>query len=174
MSLAWILVFAAAALAQEPAHKPRPERAAIAAIEKNFDTRILKVSASDPLEVMSSAQGVYLEGFGTVITAQVDLILTPTINPFRQTMSKPEIERVRARKLDRLPVLKTIMRDVMMQAATTLSGMPSGERVVIAVSLFRFNWEDSAGLPAQIVMQAPKEKLLARASADAAIQVQEF
>lgn len=173
MTVAWLLILAAAA-AQTPAPKPPPERTAIAALEKAFDTRILKVSATDPLEVMSSAQGVYLHGFGAVITAQVDLIMTPTVNPFRQTMSKAEIERVRARKMERLPVLKTIMREMLMQSAAALDSMPAGEQVVIAVSLFRFAWEDSSGLPSQIVMQAPRAKLLARASADAAIQVQEF
>ena len=35
-------------------------------------------------------------------------------------------------------------------------------------------WEDTTGLPAQIVMQAPRQKLLDRAAAQNAIQVQEF
>jgi hypothetical protein len=117
---------------------------------------------------------VYLEGFGAVFTAQLDLIVTPAVNPFRQAMSKQEIARVRERKVNRLPVLKTIMKEMMMETAAALGSMPPGEQVVLAVSLFHFNWEDTAGLPAQIVMRAPKQKLLARASADAAILVQEY
>ena len=45
MTVAWLLILAAAA-AQTPAPKPPPERTAIAALEKAFDTRLLKVSAT--------------------------------------------------------------------------------------------------------------------------------
>jgi hypothetical protein len=174
MNAFWMLTLAAAALAQNPVEKPRIGHAAIAALEKSFDTRVLKVSATDPLEVMSAAQGVYLEGFGAVFTAQLDLIVTPTVNPFRQTMSEQEVARVRERKANRLPVLRSVMKEMMMETAVALRGMPGHEQVVVAVSLFHFNWEDTSGLPAQIVMRAPRRELLARASADSAIQVQEY
>jgi uncharacterized membrane protein len=169
-----LLLLAAAAWGQSEPATTGPVRADIAAIEKAFDGKVRKVSATDPVEVMSSAQGVYLEGFGAVFTAQLDLIMTPTINPFRQKMSKQEVARVRARKLERLPVVKSLMREMLKQTARALSSMPEEERVVIAVSLFHFNWEDTSGLPAQIVMQAQKQKLLAQASADNAIEVQEY
>jgi len=186
-----VLLFAAAALSvAAPPEKPRPlgaaflqaaqlekphlSRTAIAALQAAFDTKILKVSASDPMDVLSSTQGVYLEGYGTVFTAQLDLIMTPAINPFRQEMSKSEIARVRARKLERLPVLKLIMREMLVESAASLGAMPANEQVVLAVSLFRMRWEDTAGLPAQIVMQAPRAKLLDRAAAQSAIQVQEY
>lgn len=173
MRLLCILALAAAAFGQEPAAKPRPDRAAISALEKSFNGRIRKVSNTDPMDVMNAAQGVYLQGFGAVFTAELDLITTPGLSPFRQKMTKPEIERVRARKADRLPVLKSIMREAMMETAAALTGMPPDENVVIAVTLFHYYWEDWTGMPAQIVMQAPRSKLLARASADSAIQVQE-
>lgn len=173
MRLLCVFALAAAAFGQEPVEKPRPDRAAIAALEKSLNGRIRKVSATDPMDVMNAAQGVYLQGFGAVFTAELDLITTPGLSPFRPQMSPQEIQRVRARKADRLPVLKTIMREAMMEAAAALTGMPPEENVVIAVTLFHYHWEDWTGMPAQIVMQSPRKKLLARASADSAIQVQE-
>ncbi|HWQ53322.1 MAG TPA: hypothetical protein VN442_06535 [Bryobacteraceae bacterium] len=174
MRLLCLFALAAAAFGQEPVEKPRPDRVAIAALEKAFNGRIRKASNTDPMEVMNAAQGVYLQGFGAVFTAELDLIMTPGLSPFRQNMTKPEIERVRARKADRLPMLKMIMREAMMETAATLTGMPPEENVVIAVALFHYHWEDWTGMPAQIVMQAPRKKLLGRASADSAIQVQEY
>lgn len=181
MKLGCLLLVAAAAFGQLPKQLPAakvpakagPSRAAITAAGKAFDGKVLKVSATDPLELMSSAQGVYIEGFGVVFTAEIDLIMTPTINPFRQKMSKQEVAGVRTRKLERLPVLKTIMRESLVETAATLDALPPDEQVVFAVSLFYFNWEDISGLPAQIVMRASKSDLLVRASADSAIQVRE-
>ena len=34
------------------------------------------------------------------------------------------------------------------------------EQIVFGVTLFYYNWEDTSGLPAQIVMQAERQKLL--------------
>jgi hypothetical protein len=99
--------------------------------------------------------------------------VTPTPNPFRQTLSKQDIARVRKRKVERLPVLMSVIKQMMMESAAALRNMPPGEQVVFAVSLFHLNWEDTDGLPAQIVMRAPRQQLLARAVADAAIQVEQ-
>jgi hypothetical protein len=172
--LAGVILLAAAGLSAAQPEKARVPRATMVKLEQAFDAKVSKISATDPMEVLSSTQGVYLEGFGAVFTVQLDLIMTPAINPFRQVMTKPEIARVRARKIERLPVLKLIMREMLMETAAGLPEMPANENVVLAVTLFRVRWEDTEGLPAQIVMQAPKQKLISRAAADSAIQLQEF
>lgn len=174
MRTAGLLLLAAAALAAAQQEKPRVSRAAIVVLEQAFDTKILKASAADPLEIMSSTQGVYLDGFGLVMTAQVDLIMTPGVSAFRQKMSKTDVERVRARKAEHLPLLRHIMQQMLVEAAAAMGALPPNEQVVLAVSLLRMGWEDTTGLPAQILMQAPRQKLLDRATAQNAIQVQEF
>lgn len=152
---------------------PRVTRATVVGLEQLFDGKVRKASVADPMELMSSAQGVYVDGFGLVITAQVDLISTPSLSPFRLKVSKSDVERVRARKTDHLPLLRQIMQQTMLEAAAAVPTLPANECIVVAVSLFRFNWEDATGLPAQIVMQAPRQRLLDHA-AQTAIQVQEF
>lgn len=167
------LLLAGALLAATP-EKPRPKRGAIVDLEKNFDLAIEKVSPSDPMTVLSSTQGVYLEGYGAVFTAQVDLIITPQLNPFRRVMPEQDKARIRGRKVERLPALKQSMREALVNIAVALENMPSNEQVVLAVSVFHAHWEDTKGLPAQIVMQAERQKLLSRKDADSAIRTEEF
>jgi hypothetical protein len=152
----------------------RPNRAGMAAVETAFDARVRTFNAMDPMELFSSTQGVYLEGYGAVFTAQVDLIMTPTVTPWRQKITKEDIQNIHGRKVARLAAIKAQMREVLTIAALVLDGMPANENVVLAVSLYRFAWEDTAGLPAQIVMQAARQKLLKRPLAEDAIQTQEF
>jgi hypothetical protein len=67
---------------------------------------------------------------------------------------------LRQRKLDRLPKLRDMMREALVVSAGMLDAVPANEQVVISVSLPRYNWEDSTGLPSQIVMQANRVSLV--------------
>jgi hypothetical protein len=53
------------------------------------------------------------------------------------------------------------MREMLVDAAGSLDTVPPREQVVLAVSLFSHAWEDTSGLPSQIVMQAERKALLA-------------
>ncbi|MFB3828790.1 MAG: hypothetical protein ACE15B_18620 [Bryobacteraceae bacterium] len=170
---AWFAMLAAAlALYAAQDEKARPKRAEVAAVEEGFNERVKKISLEDPMEVLSSAQGVYLQGYGAVFTAQVDLIVTPTLNPFRQTISPQEVERVRQRKLARLATVVAAMKETMAAAARQLETVPAKEQIVLAVSLFYSRWEDRNGLPGQIVMKAERQSLLSKAAG--AIQVEQY
>lgn len=153
-------VLVAAAAAGDPP-KPRVTRAELAAVETSFDQRIARLSvADDPMEVLGSTRGVYLEGYGAVFTTEVNLVITPPITPFRMKITKEEVARVHQRKLERLPTLKRAMRAMLVSSAASLDDVPANEQVVVGVTLFFLNWEDRTGLPSQIVMQAPRRPLL--------------
>ena len=83
-------------------------------------------------------------------------------SPFRGPSTPAEKASFRSRKLQRIPLLEQDMREVMAQtaAASDMDMVPPNERIVIGVTLFYFKWEDSSGLPRQIVMSAEKQKLL--------------
>jgi len=51
------------------------------------------------------------------------------------------------------------MRDMMVSSATNLKSMPLEEQVVVGVNLFYQSWEDTTGLPSQIVMQTQRKTL---------------
>jgi hypothetical protein len=152
----------------------RVKRATMAALEKVFDTRIQRASAVEPLDLMGNTRGIYLQGYGAVFTTAVNLIISPTINPFHMTFTKAEIDRVHARKVERLPLLKQQMREMLFTGAAALDGVPLHEQIVVGVSLMYFSWEDTTGLPAQLVMQGERQKLLNRAAAETAIHMEEY
>jgi len=163
-------------LAYSPAvtQTARVTRDSIVKLEKTFDARVAKIATDVPFDLLGATRGVYLDGYGAVFTAELSLMVTPPLSPFRQTVTKEEIARLRARKLDRLGSLRQNMRDMLVAIASSLEVLPPNEQVVLGVTLFYYNWEDKTGLPAQIIMQGTKQKLLSGAAAAAEIKTQEL
>lgn len=147
-----------------------PDRAAIATIEKTIDRRF-ETLFDEPFLLLGTTRGVYLEGTGAVFTTEVGLAIGPA-GPFAAKLNKAEMERLRKKRLERLPVLKTAMQDMLVRSAELLPALPSEERVVLGVTIFRKSTEDNTGIPAQIVMQALKSELIGKNKT--AIRVQEF
>jgi hypothetical protein len=139
------------------------ERACNKRIETLFD---------DPYMLLGLTRGVYLEGYGVVLTAEVNLAITPGATPFRMGITDAEKAALHKKKVDRLPGLKQAMRDVLLSSAKTLEPMPGNEQVVLAISLLNRSFEQTQGLPSQIVMQGSKQALATGATA--AIKVREF
>ncbi len=159
--LACLAVLLAAALSSHSAMKPGTvTRASLAALEASFDQRIGKLDVTNPFDVLGPTRGVYLPGFGVVFSTEVNLVITPTITPFRMKISEEEVARVHQRKLERLPVLRQVMREMLVNSAASLDDVPSDEQVAVAVTLFFFRWEDRSGMPAQLVLQAKRKTLV--------------
>jgi hypothetical protein len=176
-ALAWALLVMMTPLA---AQRSVPSRGEISAMERSFDQRLQRFSIDTPMELLGMTRGLYLTGFGAVFTAEVNLVQTPGISPFRPTISKEDIARIKAAKVKRLPELKTMMREMMLTSAGSLDRLPLDEQMVLGVSLFYNSWEESAGMPRMITMQAPKRALMdvatnrmARTSLDSIIQTRE-
>jgi hypothetical protein len=156
-------------------------RAAMAAMETSFDHRIAKLNVGDPFDLLGTTRGLYLGGYGAVFTAEVGLIVTPPITPFRPSISKEEVSKVRERKLAQMPRLRQAMKDMLVASAASLDTVPPEEQIVVGVTLFHYTWEDWRGMPGQVVMQAQRKTLLdyqagriPSAALEAAIQAEEF
>ena len=173
MKRAWIVFAIAATIWAAPGFK----RAALVAMEKSFDQRIERL-ADDPYILVGFTRGVYLEGYGAVFTAEVNLATGPAQSPFRPVITKDDIARIRGKKFDRLPVLRQSMRDMLLDAAASLDEVPATEQIVVGVSLLYRADEDASGLPGQILMQGQRGKLidakLKRVSLDTVVKVREF
>ncbi|MEO7145417.1 MAG: hypothetical protein ABI165_18125 [Bryobacteraceae bacterium] len=177
-------VLAAALFAASPekfapktlAPKTKVGRASIAAMEQSFNQRLARLWADEPFLLLGTTRGFYLEGFGSVFSAEVNLATGPNITPFRPTIAKADIERHRKKKIERLPALKQAMRDMLTASAASLDAVPVNEQIVVEVTLSRYPWEDMTGVPTGILMQAQKKNLLdaQRTGADPAIREQEF
>jgi len=177
-----VLLFVVLSLALGAAGRARLTRASMSATEKSFDGHLERdVLDGDPFLLLGMTRGVYVEGAGLVYSAEVNLAPIPGISPFHPEATKQHWARVRAKKLQRLPALKTAMKQMLIDSAATLDGIPGEEQVVLGVTLTSHPKEDSTGVPAQIVMQAVKKNLLdvqagrvPRAQLDTLIKVVEY
>jgi hypothetical protein len=164
---------------QVQATPTRATRLVLSTIEKTFDTRLSPIEVTDPVSLMGNTHGVYLAGYGVVFTSEVNLVGAAVLTPFRSEFSPQELAKLRQKKLDRIPILKEHMRAALTAAGAVLDNLAPDEQVVLALSLFYFKWERTDGLPAQIVMQAPRKALLDAskgntAALDTALRVQEY
>jgi len=109
-----------------------------------------------------------------VLSAEVILINAP-IGIMHPLPSKEEVVQMRKKKLERIPILKKVLKDALVSAATSLDTIPADEQIVIAVIIPRFTFEDAAGIPVQVTVQASKRKLLESkgAALDAVIKITE-
>ncbi len=159
---------------------PRIPRPAMQAVERSFDQRFQQFNVDDPIEVLGPARGVYVDKFGVILSAEVNLVVT-AITPFRPQISGEQVEKLRQKKLARLPEVRKMMRDTLVSAATQLKALGPDEQVVVGLTFFHRSFEAVKDLPGQIVMQAPKRVLadyeagrIKQSALEAAIQEQVY
>ena len=156
----FLLLALALALSVTGADKPRVERKTLVAMEKSLNERVARLWDDNPFLLLGPTRGIYLDGYGAVFTAEVNLVASPGITPFHLSFTKPEIDRHRTRKLERIPQLKSALLEALAASAASLDTVPPDEQIVIVAFLTRYPWEDATGMPTQLTVQAPKKKLL--------------
>ena len=164
--------------ATQAADAPRVGRNVLAPAERSLDDKIARLWEDNPLALLGSTRGVYLDGYGVVFTAEVNMVVggTTLMHPI---LNKEDKDRHHKRKVERMPQLRTALRQALVSTAATLDPVPADEQVVIAVFLSRYPWEDTTGVPAQVTVQATRRKLLelqraGGAGIEQAIQMREF
>jgi hypothetical protein len=141
--------------------KPQASLASLTVIEQGFDGNLRSYNLNDPIDILGATRGIYLAGCGAIFTTEISLVVTPSLSPFRQTITEQEKNQVHQRKLARLPVLRTLMTSMVKSAAVQLNLMPDTDQVVLAVKLLYLPWENTEGLPGQILMRASRSDALA-------------
>lgn len=154
--LPWILVSAAYAAAGDPPHVDRTQ---IEKVQKALDATLLRFTPDNSHTLIGLTRGAYLQGVGAVFTAEV-IVVNANVNIMKPLPTKEELVQMRNKKLERIPLLKRVLKDALVSAAASLGTLPPDEQVVIAVIMPRFTFEEAAGLPAQLTVQAPRKKLL--------------
>ena len=156
-------------------------RGLIAAVEVAMNKRVEALFPGEQYLLLGHTHGVYLDGVGCVFTTRINLAEGPGLSPFRQQLPESERAALRKKKLERLPVLKTAMREMLVSAAIVMDPVPQAERMILSISLLNYPHEDVSGLPTQIVMQADRRTLLGflvpksdKGALEAAIQVREY
>lgn len=153
---------------------PRVDRTQMEKVQSGLDATLLHFTTDNSHTLIGLTRGVYLDGVGAVFTAEVIVVNAP-VNIMHPLPTKAEIVQMHKKKLERIPILKKVLKDALVSIAGALDTVPPDEQVVIAVIVPRFKFEDSAGIPSQITVQAPKKKLLESrgAALDALIRVTE-
>jgi hypothetical protein len=156
------LLFACAVIsrpvrAAEPAHVPL---AKVINTEKLISTQLAGMYPDEPFFLIGTTRGVYLNGFGVVFSAEINLATGPSLSPFKPTISKEEIAHHREKKESRLPVLRNRLYEIVGQMGNYLDTLPTNEEFVLVVTLLKYPWEDTSGMPTQIILRVPRAKLL--------------
>jgi hypothetical protein len=152
------------------ASAPRVTRSMLIDLEKNLDGRVVRLSQDSPFLLLGPTRGIYLDGYGAVFTAEINLVSAPAaLMMFRPQMTKEEIEQHRQLKLTRVPLLKQAMRQAMIDSASSLDTVPPQEQIVVVAMLAKYPWENTTGIPQQIMMQASKKDLLEQRNNAAAL-----
>ena len=141
-----LLVIAASAIASDA---PRVPRNTLAAAEKSLDNRFTKLWSDNPFVVLGPTRGVYLEGYGAVFTAEVNLVAGPAIGIMMPPMTKQDIAQHKQKKIARIPELKKALAKALADTAASpdMAAVPPDEQIVLVAFLSHFPWEDLNGLP---------------------------
>ena len=161
------VVLLVAVLSLTAATAPRVSRPLLVSVEKSLDDRIRTLWDDNPYLLLGSTRGVYLENYGAVFTAEIDLVLNPT-SLMNANIKKDDIVKYHAKKLERVPLLKKALRDALVACGSSLDTVPPEEQIIIVAFLPHHQWEDMTGIPTQITVQAPHKKLVDAKSAGAA------
>ncbi len=143
-------------------------------MEQDFGRSLNKAQ----MEMLAAPRGVYLQGYGAVFMTDVNLVYTPSINPFRLTIEPEVIDRIHRQKMAQVPVLRENMRQILLESGSALETVPLDEQVVLVVTFANEKWEVTAGLPSQITMQARRSNLIqakmGKVNAENVIRVKEL
>jgi hypothetical protein len=149
---------AASATATNTAGVPKLGPQEFAPVEGWFNEKILRLDPNTPFDLLGGTRGVYVNGYGAVITAEVSLIVNPPgFTPFGGPIKPAQIAEVYKKKTVHLPVLRQAMREMLQSAAVTLNALPGNQKIMLAVRLLYQPYETTTGLPAQIVMTADRD-----------------
>jgi hypothetical protein len=129
----------------------------ITGMERTFDNRLLTMAdINEPMDLLGDTRGVQLDDYGVVFTTEVSLVRTPGLMPGRPKIPPEMAAHVRTLKVARLPLLKAAMMGMIGNMATEFAQIPASQQLVLVVRLWYAPWEDTTGMPAQVVMKATR------------------
>jgi hypothetical protein len=130
----------------------------IGELERGFNDRLRTLADADnPVDLLGDTRGIQLDGYGIVFTTEVSLMVTPTVSPFRSQITPELAARVHKTRVDRMPLLIAAMKEMMRNMATACPQIPANQQFVLAVRLYYGAWEDTGGMPAQVIMKSGRE-----------------
>lgn len=122
-------------------------------------TTAIKQHFQNPFGILQQVKGTYLDGFGVVFTAEVNLYQMRTPNPFNRTpYSEKELSEARAQKLAHNKEAATLMQDLLRDHGAGLTFLRADENVAVVLHLY--NVPELSDMPSQIVVQTKRQTLI--------------
>lgn len=115
-----------------------------------------------PMRMIGRVRGGHLEGYGAVFLFELNVVPMANVSPFRKPYSETERKNLNEKKRLKVEQLEEIGVGLLKDAAASLGTISPGENIALVIALFHFTWEDTTGLPSQLVLQAPRKILLDR------------
>jgi hypothetical protein len=103
--------------------------------------------------VLQHTRGLYVGGLGAVFSAEVELTATPGgVGLFQTSVGPEQKANIRKSKLAHVPLLEKTLNDMVLSlAASPALKLSDTDQVVVAARLVYRSWEDTSGMPGQIV-----------------------
>lgn len=118
-----------------------------------------KMFEGRPLVVLEAPKSAYLEGYGVVTHAEVNIFPLSSFSLFMsQQALEEQMKQEREQKPLRLKELRSRLMQLLLEEAASTNALPAGENLAIIVHLF--NARPQADIPNQVVVQARREALL--------------
>jgi hypothetical protein len=135
--------------------KPATALQMMGVVEKEMNTRLSNTAAQagDPCYILGAgSRGYLINGFGAVLTTELDLINTPGGGIFGNGPTPDLKVTVHKRKLAQVAALQQALKEMIVSIeASPMLKLSDSDQVVVAVRLAYRSWEDTTGLPGQIV-----------------------
>ena len=111
-----------------------------------------------PMAVLEEPKSIYLDGFGVVVHAEVNLYPTTILTLFQspQAMAN-DLKCEREQKGQRLKQLQTRLRELLLAQSAALSELSADSSLAVVIHFF--NARPYPEIPGQIVVQGPPEAM---------------
>jgi hypothetical protein len=136
-------------------------RQSLKTLEDGFNVKLANFNPGEAVYMLGATRGVYLQGYGVVFSTELDLIQSPTTNPWHTKILAEEVTATHNRKLKQFPLLREAMKNQLATCAKGMEGMSPSDQMVMVVRLDYQPWEDRAGLPDQILLRADRKSAMA-------------
>ncbi len=148
----------AAVIAQSAAALGGPPRAEVKAVERLCD-KALANYAIDTIDQVTHARALYIEGYGVLITFEVDLSRVSPLVGFAGGLSKAQRDKIRENEVKRLPEFRQFVQGLAVEAVKPLEHLSPQEHLMVHVDFDYSPYEDREGLPDALSLTATKKDL---------------
>lgn len=154
----------AASAAQPGTPLGRPPAAEIEAVQKACDGAIRGYSIDAPMDHLLPTHGVYIESYGAVFITDVNLVSLPPLFGFGGHIAPGEMKRIHDSKVKRLPAVRQLMTQMLLDASKTLTHLRPEESILLHFNFYFMDIEDRTGLPKSMSVQGKKKDLMEAAA----------